>query len=136
MRLGFGAVGLALVLGVGCSSPTSIPPEQAELEVGTGLVEVGDLLRTYTEETGRAPSKAADLAKYQALYPRGVQAIQSGSVTVTWGVKVPPAGTGGTEVVAYEKTTPAEGGGVLLMNGEVKRMSAEEFAAAPKAGKS
>lgn len=133
MRLGFGIVGIALLLGAGCSSSTDMPPEKAELEIGTGLADVGELLRTYTEETGRAPTKAAHVMKYEALYPRGVQAIKAGSVKVLWGVAMPPVGSGGTEIIAYEKKVETEGGGVLFINGEVKRMSAAEFASAPKA---
>jgi hypothetical protein len=135
MRLAFGIVGITFLVGVGCSSSKSIPMEQAELEIGTGLVEVGDLLRTYTEETGRAPTNAANVVKYEALFPRGVLAIRSGSVTVVWGVEMPPVGKGGKEIIAYEKKVETGNGGVLLMNGEVKRMSPGEFASAPKAGK-
>jgi hypothetical protein len=135
MRLGSGIVGIALLLGAGCSSTTSIPTEQAELELGTGLADVGDMLRAFTEETGRAPTKPADVMKNAALYPRGVQSLRSGDVKVIWGVKMPPAGSGGTEIIAYEKSVETEGGGVLLLNGEVKRMTPEEFKNAPKASK-
>ena len=38
-------------------------------------------------------------------------------------------------VVAYEKDAPTNGGYVLLSAGSVKKMTASEFAAAPKAGK-
>ena len=41
----------------------------------------------------------------------------------------------GEAVVAYEKQVPTDGGYVLLSAGSVKKMTAEEFAAAPKAGK-
>jgi hypothetical protein len=135
MRVGVGIVGVALLLGAGCSSSKSISSEQAELELGTGLADVGDMLRAYTEETGRAPTRPADVMRNEALYPRGIQAIRSGEVKVIWGVKMPPAGTGGTEIIAYEKSVESEGGGVLLLNGEVKRMTADEFKAAPKATK-
>ncbi|HET6573051.1 MAG TPA: hypothetical protein VFG68_05580, partial [Fimbriiglobus sp.] len=128
-------VGVAFLLGVGCSSTTSMPSEQAALELGTGLTEVGDLLRAYTETTGRAPTKPADVLRNEALYPRGVQAIRSGDVKVIWGVKMPPVGEGGTEIIAFEKKVETEGGGVLLTNGEVKKMTPDEFKAAPKVKK-
>ena len=41
--------------------------------------------------------------------------------------------TTGGEVAADEKDTPTSGGYVLLSNGEIKQMTAAEFAAAPKA---
>ena len=53
---------------------------------------------------------------------------------VIWGVKVRD-GASGSNVVAYEKDTATKGGVVLLENGELKKLSAEEFQAAPKAKK-
>ena len=57
---------------------------------------------------------------------------------VLWGSGVQGEGeaaAGGGEVVAYEKDVPASGGYVLLTSGQVKKMTADEFQAAPKAGK-
>ena len=42
---------------------------------------------------------------------------------------------GNEAVVAYEKNAPTQGGYVLLSAGTVKKVSAAEFASAPKAGK-
>jgi hypothetical protein len=38
-------------------------------------------------------------------------------------------------VVAYQKGVPTDGGFVLLSAGTVKKMTADEFSTAPKAGK-
>jgi hypothetical protein len=99
---------------------------------------VADLLRAGTQPNGRGPASLTALAKFQSVYYRGYQAIKSGEVVVLWGYGVKGEGEvakGGGEVIAYEKDTPANGGYVLLSSGEVKQMSAAEFAAAPKAAK-
>lgn len=132
---GLGIVGFAFLFGAGCSSSPSASTEQVEVEMSSGLVEVGDMLRSYTETTGRAPTKPADVVRDEALYPRGVHAIRSGDVKVIWGVKMPPVGQGGMEIIAYEKKVETEGGGVLFLNGEVKKMTPAEFTAAPKVKK-
>ena len=80
--------------------------------------------------------RSTDFAKYEAGYPLGYAAVQSGEVVVVWGAKIAGEGDAGSapaNVVAYEKKTPAEGGLVLLQNGTVKEMTASEFASAPKA---
>ena len=132
MRLGRMIAGLLLLFGAGCSS-SNTQSGTVDEQFGTGLEEVGGLLRDYSADTGRAPTKLADLAKNEPLYPRGYQAIKSGSATVVWGVKMPPEGQGGEDIIAYETKVATGGGYVLLTNGKVKKMTADEFKSAPKA---
>jgi hypothetical protein len=120
----------ALLVASGCSSGTK---EQTANPVSEDLTDVAGLLRDYTSEYKKAPAKLADVAKNQPLYPRGFQAIKVGNVVVVWGVRMPPQGEGGSGVIAYEKKVETEGGLVLLENGEVKQMTADEFKTAPKA---
>jgi hypothetical protein len=42
---------------------------------------------------------------------------------------------GGSNVLAYQKGVPTQGGFVLLSDGTIRPMSAADFQAAPKAGK-
>ncbi|MCS6864452.1 MAG: hypothetical protein RMJ56_11480 [Gemmataceae bacterium] len=96
------------------------------------------MLRTAVTESGHGPQKLSDLARFEHGYPLGYAAIKSGDVVVIWGAKAAPegevaAGRAGQNIIAYEKQTPTEGGLVLLENGTIKRMTAEEFKAAPKA---
>ncbi len=123
-------VALAGFLAAGCASngpqgSSSPPPSE-------NLTDVAGLLRDYTAEFNKGPSKLADMAKHETLYSRGYQAIKSGDVAVVWGVPMPNTG-GGTGVIAYEKKVETVGGYVLLLSGEIKEMTANEFAAAPKA---
>jgi hypothetical protein len=99
------------------------------------LAEVGDLLRSSTT-AGHRPARVSDLAKLEHTYPKGYKAVKSGDVVVIWGGSV--AGDGGIEeagevVVAYEKNAPTAGGYVLFTNGKIKKLTAAEFASAPKA---
>ena len=101
----------------------------------TALQEVADLLRAAGGE-GRAPTKPADLARYESIYSVGYQAVKSGEVVVVWGAKMAGEGEAATapaNVIAYEKKAPTEGGWVLLQNGNVKEMTASQFNSAPKA---
>jgi hypothetical protein len=130
------AVMLLVGAATGCSGPGGGTGEQVPQE---GILqEVADLLRSGTQPNGRGPAKLADLDRLQSMYSRGHHAIKSGAVVVLWGSGVQGEGeaaAGGGEVVAYEKDVPASGGYVLLTSGQVKKMTADEFQAAPKAGK-
>ena len=93
------------------------------------------MIRAGTKPNGQGPTKLSDLDKVKDMYPRGYEAVKSGEVVVLWGMPVKGEGEMGKggEVIAYEKDAPANGGYVLLSGGEVKKMSAAEFNAAPKA---
>lgn len=132
-RIGFVVVLFAsLTLGCGGSS-NSVGPPQAPQEAA--LRDVADLLRA-TIGDGKAPTKLTDLARLESLYPAGYQAVKSGEIVVIWGAKMAGEGdlaTGPQGLIAHEKKAPTEGGWVLLQNGTVKQMTADEFKAAPKA---
>jgi hypothetical protein len=116
----------------GCSSQPGkdAPPEY------TLLQEVNELLRT-AAGARRPPARVADLDRYQSMFPRAHEAVKSGAVVVLWGAAQKGEGESGKDeaVVAYEKAVPTDGGYVLLSAGTVKKMTAAEFSAAPKAGK-
>jgi hypothetical protein len=127
---------LAAELGLlaGCSS--SNPGKDAPPEYGV-LQEVNELLRAAAGAGKRPPARLADLDRYQATFPRAYEAVKSGNVVVLWGAGQKGESEAGKDesVLAYEKTVPTEGGYVLLSAGTVKKMTAAEFNAAPKAGK-
>lgn len=122
---------ILLSIGVcGCSSDdtqtnTEIPPSH-------DLWEVAGLLREYTAEYKKGPSRLTELAKNQTLYPSGFNALKTREVVVLWGTPMPSQG-GAEKVIAYEKTAETSGGHVLLQSGEIKQMTSEEFRSAPKA---
>jgi len=133
--LRFLTLAVALGLLTGCSSRPSgaAVPQEATL-----LQDVNDLLRAASGPSGRMPTKLADLDRVKNNFPRGYEAVKSGNVVVLWGSPAQGEGDIGKTseaVVAYEKQVPTEGGHVLLSAGSVKKMTADEFAKAPKAGK-
>jgi hypothetical protein len=115
---------------VGCSSDGgSAPPPET-----TALREVDMMLRTPLPRMG---PKGPDLKMFQNDFPVGTQAAMSGDIVILWGAKMLDEGdkTKSLEIVAYEKKTPTEGGYVLTLSGDIKKMTPAEFEAAPKAGK-
>lgn len=125
----------SLTLMLGCSDKAGQPGGEGAAGL-TILQDVDSLLRAGAGSSGRAPAKLADLDRFESMYTRGFHAVKSGDVVVIWGAALKGEGqTGQNEsVVAYEKAVPSEGGLVLLSAGSIKKMSADEFKAAPKAG--
>jgi hypothetical protein len=128
---------ILLVGALGCSSAESVNTDGKPPEADV-LGEVAGLISSYSGEFRKAPQKLSDLARYEPGYPLGFQALKSGDIEVVWGARMTiEEGSGGysgtADVVAYQKQTPTGGGLVLLQNGDVKQMTAEEFKSAPKA---
>ena len=120
-------VAVAVCTFAGCGSPVA-PPLPVD-EKQTVLEEVYPLLQI-PESQGKPPARRIeDLYNYENAYPRAYDAIQKGEVVVNWRVR--PAG--GDGILAYSKGTDASGGWVLLQNGSVQQMTADEFKATPKA---
>ena len=88
------------------------------------------------DNRGKAPAGPADLQKYVSEFPEVGQALQNGDIVIYWNVRFPDdmqqQGTSNT-VLGYEKDVPAKGGMVIMGDGSVREMTAQEFQAAPKA---
>jgi hypothetical protein len=127
---------LLAVLVAGCSSSRR-QGEQKGPTREDELREAGELLALSSGQGGRGYTTAADLARYAQGFPLGYQAVASGAIVIVPGATMPGEGErGGSEaVVAYEKDVPTQGGLVLLHNRKVKKMTAAEWQAAPRAGK-
>jgi hypothetical protein len=122
-----------LALSAGCGHGGSGPPPGPELFQHTALQEVGDLFRLHALDTKKPPARLADLARYKMGMPTGYQEVDNGNIIVSWGT--PLSDTAAATVLAYEKAAPDAGGFVLMQDGKtIKKLTAEEFKAAPKAG--
>jgi hypothetical protein len=125
---------LAASLGIliGCSPRRG---QEAAAPAASDLQEVSDMLHAAGGAAGRSPANLAEVDQQRRMFPRGYEAVKSGSVVVLWGTPLQDEGeVGKNEVVlAYEKDVPTNGGYVLLSAGTVKKMSASEFGSAPKA---
>jgi len=85
--------------------------------------------------TGQPPHNAKDLGMNQGKMG---QAINDGTYVILWGADPARPGPGGAAntILGYVKDAPEKGGVVLMLDGTVNlKMTAEEFKAAPKAGK-
>ena len=120
-------VGLVLLV-LGCGGPPPAPPP---LSAEGGLKELAEMYR-YLDYSQLPPPKNVDqlFNEYAESLQTALPRIQSGEYEMVWGVgfsKVAPSSSG---VLAFEKKAATEGGAVLLRDGTVKQMTAQEFAAA------
>jgi hypothetical protein len=84
---------------------------------------------TYSLENNRPPKRVEDLKGY--CDPKVMAAIKQGEIVVTPGVDL--SRQQGKPVLAYQNKPDAQGRrSVLLCDGTVQLMTAEEFEAAPK----
>ena len=133
------ALVLGLILGIspGCGSKTpevTAPKDKTERVQESSLAQIGDLIRLRTEEAGTPPAKEADLAKYERAYPLGCGKLKRGEIVVIYDASLQDGSS--DKVIAFEKQAPESGGHVLMQDGKtIKKMTADEFKAAPKAGK-
>jgi hypothetical protein len=117
-------------LPLGCSGKPSADPEMTRRNTDLGAVY--EIYSQYVKANQRPPKQLSDLTQrqYQGIYPEGVRALQSGDYIVVWGVNLDKSAS---TVLAYEKNAPKQGGAVLLTNGSVEKMSADQLNAALKA---
>jgi hypothetical protein len=96
------------------------------------LTEIYEMYSVYVKKNQKPPQQKSDLTQKsnESINPAGVQGIQSGEYVVVYGTD--PSATPDA-VLAYHKDVPNSGGWVVLANSTVKKMTAAEFAAAPKA---
>jgi hypothetical protein len=113
----------------GSDGPKTTPLDQVRMNE---LLELGDLLKTLAADNKKPPAKLADFAEVEPMIPGAGPAIRNGEVIYLWGSGYV---ANGTVVVAHEKNAPNSGGYVLLQNGTVKQMTADEFKTATKAKK-
>lgn len=94
--------------------------------------ELGDLLRCGNV----APRRLDDLKSFESNFPVPYRALKMGEIVVLWGIPMLGEGDAATKegkLVAYEKDAPKAGGWILMTNGTVKKVTAEEYAAFHKA---
>ena len=128
LRVFFAACTFSAVLCLGCESkPTGLAPGTYEKDA---LGELSTLLKSLANEGKKPPSKLAEFDAVEPLMPVGGPAIRNGVIIYIWGTTLHESSTA---IIAHEKVASTEGGYVLLQNGEVKKMTADEFNAAPKA---
>ncbi len=122
----------------GCDGPSDVGSTTSATSENGPLAQIGSLYRDFWELKKKAPNGLKDFVPSAEAMPEGVNAVKNGDVVVIWGVKLEdlsPQGAGDSadEILAYQKETPDSGGYVLMKNRSIRRMTADEFKAAPKA---
>lgn len=113
----------------GCGDSTPITNEPPPKDAEAALKELAQVYRYIQHQRGRVPSRAEDLYEYEGSLPIALPMVISEDIVVRWGVGYTK---GSTDVLAYDKGTPDNGGPVLVRDCEVKTMTAEEFKSAKK----
>lgn len=114
----------------GCSKRPA--DELVTSRAGIEVYQVYELYREHIHDKKRPPTKLADLELFEAGYPIGYQALRNGQCVAFWGVSLAKPDEKSDIILAYEKDTPTQGGLVVMKDGTVKKLTAEEFKAAPK----
>jgi len=118
---------LALSFSCACSQRRPIEPPKTNED---GLKELAEMYRYIDYSKLRVPGKAEDLNDFVDSLQNALERVKSGEIVVYWGVGY---SKDGEQILAYDKKAETDGGPVLLRNGTVKKMTAAEFKAAPKA---
>jgi hypothetical protein len=124
---------LALVA-AGCSDTNG--PRTVEQVGHDNLIEVGELYRHYQFSKQKPPQKLSDFDTLRSMGGNGYASLRDGNIMLRYNAKLPdtdedPGHAESSEVLAYEKQVPESGGYVLLLNRTIKRMTPDEFKAAP-----
>ncbi len=112
------------LLAAGCGGKSDPKMQQQETE----LKDIHEIYYHYLRSQQKPPGQLSHLTakEYEGIYPAAVGALQKGKYLIVWGVTGKEAGS----LLAYEKDAPTQGGTVLMADGTVKTLSAEEFKAA------
>lgn len=118
---------LVAVAAIGCGGsdrPTSVDQEKAALE------DFAQFLKGLPAEGKRPPARMSEFEPLEPMAPMASESLRNGKMVYLWGAGLVD---GGNAVVAYEKKVETESGWVLLQDGSVKTMTADEFKTAAKA---
>jgi hypothetical protein len=119
------ALGAGILAGCGDSKNATVGSDAKD-----PLKDLGEMLKSLSEEKRKPPSKLSELESVEPLIPLAGPKIRSGEIVYVWGTEY---AAGGNKIAAYEKKAATEGGWILLQNGTVKQVTVDEFnAAKPK----
>jgi hypothetical protein len=118
-----------LTLAPGCANRNAASPEDGSPQV-VRLQEIFRMAQMRKKGNQPPATRIEDFKQAELAYPQGFQALRSGACVFVWGAYTNPSADRATTVLAYEKEVPSQGGYVVMLDGKVKTMTAEEFNAA------
>jgi hypothetical protein len=116
------AMAVAILL-FGCGKSPELAVEDGF--ANSQLQDIWGFYQLHIAETKKPPAKLADVDKYATGFATGYDAVKAGDYVVQWGTSVGETANPGA-ILAYAKAAPADGGLVLLSDGTIKKMTAEE----------
>jgi hypothetical protein len=121
---------LTAIFPIGCGPSTSGPESMEQLKIA----QVGQLFHIFQKGAKPPPQGIKDIESMRSNLTAAVASIRSKEVLVYWGTGFSDAPEAASTVLAYHRDVPEKGGEVLMQNGKARKMTAEEFKAAPKPG--
>jgi hypothetical protein len=118
---------IVVVSTIGCGGGSGGPVDGP---VRIALEDFSQFLQALPSDGLKPPKRMAEFMPLEPMAPVAGEYLHNGELVYFWGAGLVD---GGESIIAHQKDAGASGGWVLLENGKVLYMSAEEFAAAPKA---
>ena len=118
--------GLTILTLLGCDAVEQAQNAANRQEMMNNLRELGLAYHNVHDQNMRGPQNWQEAEKHMS--PKAKEELVAAGYIVHWGVKMVDA-QGGTSlfVLAYPPNAAAEGGTVLMLDGAVMQMSAQEF---------
>lgn len=119
---------LCMMLGVvGCGGTKSGPVDQP---MRIALEDFAQFLKNLPTDNLKPPKDIASFMPLEPMAPVAAEYLVSGELVYFWGTDLAQSGD---RIIAHQKTMDADGCWVLRENGKVEKLSADQFAQAPKA---
>ncbi len=124
---------LVLLTAAGCSGQTAAPEKRAGPTAADGLGNLRDLFRLAASGKAALPKSLAEFTSQEPFYPVAGPFVLSGEIGCAWGAGLKQGPEAAKRVLAFETRAAQDGGWVMFQDGTIREVTAEEFAAAPKA---
>jgi len=119
---------LIALSGCGADGPQIVSADVASQRM---LEDYANFLKQLKSDGTKVPENKNEFMPLEPMAPVSGPGIATGALVVVWGQTI----GSGRDIIAFEKSAESVGGYVLQQDGTVRKMTAEEFKAAPKAGK-
>lgn len=117
---------------LGCGGGSGPRQAAAEGEADVGLRDLKMFLEA-AKAAGRKTTRGEALPVIQAQHMAADYSLGKGDIVFEWGAGLSTGPEAAKRIVAYQKAVEKDGGWALFQDGSLRRVTAAEFAAAPKA---